>query len=350
MTAVPRLRLALAGLSHDHVFWLLRHLDHPDVEVVGIYEPDRRLAEAYAARFGFSMDLVHRDLPALLEAARPAAVAAFNPIAHHLAVVEACAPRGVHVMVEKPLAVSLDHAQRMAELARRHGIHLLTNFETSWYASTYAAYRMAVSEGQFGAIRKIVVHDGHSGPLERGCSEAFLAWLTDPVLNGGGAIVDFGCYGAGLVPWLMGGALPRSAAALTQTLKPQVYPRVDDEANILLAYPGAAAIIQGSWNWPVGRKDIELYGETGYVIAQDATHLRVGLAEPGNPRQSREETRVLEPLSDPRSDPFSYLAAVVSGRLAVEPGGLYSLENNLLAVRILDAARESARTGRRVDF
>jgi predicted dehydrogenase len=67
---------------------------------------------------------------------------------------------------------------------------------------------MAIDEGGFGAIRKVVVHDGHSGPVEIGCNAEFVAWLTDPVRNGGGAVVDFGCYGANLITWLMGGAEP----------------------------------------------------------------------------------------------------------------------------------------------
>lgn len=343
-----RIRICIAGLNHDHVFWILRNLNHPDVEVVGFYEPDRDLAENYAGQFGFSMSKVYADLPAMLEAQKPVAVAAFNPIFNHLQVVEACAPRGIHVMVEKPLAVNSEHAGKMAALAREHSIQLLTNFETSWYASTYAAYEQVIKEKRIGEIRKIVVHDGHFGPQKIGCTKAFLAWLTDPVLNGGGAIVDFGCYGAGLVPWLMGGKLPMSVTAVTQTLQPHIYPKVDDEANIILTYPRAVAIIQGSWNWPVGRKDMELYGETGSVIASDATHLRIKAQDKENPRRTQEEDVLLEPLSDPRSDPFSYLAGVVRGQISVEPGSLYSLENNLSVVAILDAARESARTGRSV--
>jgi predicted dehydrogenase len=346
-----RVRICIAGLNHDHVFWILRNLKHADVDVVGFYEPNRELAESYAERSGFSMSQVYDDLPAMLDTLKPVAVAAFNPIFEHLKVVEACAPRGIHVMVEKPLAVNGEHAAKMAALAHQYGIQLLTNFETSWYASTYAAYDAVVKENRIGKIRKIVVHDGHFGPKELGCTPAFLAWLTDPVLNGGGAVIDFGCYGAGLVPWLMGGEMPVSVTAVTQTLKPDVYPKVDDEANIILSYPHAVAIIQGSWNWPVGRKDMEIYGETGYVLAPDATHLRVRVRTPRENddfRPPQEESTTLEPLQDPRADPFAYLAGVMRGQIVVEAGGLYSLENNLKVVRILDAARESARTGRSV--
>ncbi len=343
----PRTRIAIAGLNHGHVSWIMGNLNHHDVEVAAIYEPDRELVERFSDRFHFPMRIVFSDLNEMLASAQPSAVAAFNPIAEHLKVVEACAPLKIHVMVEKPLAVNMEQAARMADLVRQYGIHLLTNFETSWYASTYAAYEKVVIKKEVGDIRKIVVRDGHQGPQEIGVGPEFLTWLTDPVLNGGGAIVDFGCYGAGLIPWLMQGELPQSVTAVAQTLKPDVYPKVDDEANIILAYPHAVGIIEGSWNWPIGRKDMEIYGQSGSVLAPDATHLVIQKRGEGRGKVTT-KNETLEKLTDPRADPFSYLAGVVSGKITVEPGSLYSLENNLKVVRILDAARESALTGRTV--
>jgi predicted dehydrogenase len=311
--------------------------------VVGFWEPDRALAQRCAAQFRFPLERVYSDLEMMLDALKPEAVCAFGSIYDHLRVVEACAPRKIHVMVEKPLAVSLEHAEKMAGLARAHGIHLITNYETNWYASTYAAQRMAVVEGALGPIRKVVVHDGHFGPVEIGCSAEFLAWLTDPVLNGGGAVVDFGCYGANLITWLMGGAEPLTVTAVLQTLKPAVYPRVDDDATVILTYPHMQGIIQGSWNWPVGRKDMEIYGQNGYVVAVDDRTLRVRLRG-----DSSEKMLSLPPAPERVSDPFNYLAAVVRGLEPVVPGNLWSLENGLSVVRILDAARLSAREGRTV--
>jgi predicted dehydrogenase len=336
-------RTAIAGLSHGHVIWILRKWQRSDMEIVGFWEPDRALAERYAERFGFPLELVYSDLDAMLDATKPEAVCAFGSIYEHLQVVEACAPRKIHVMVEKPLAVSLEHAERMAALARAHGIHLITNYETTWYASTYAAHRMAVAEAALGPIRKVVVHDGHFGPVEIGCNAEFLAWLTDPVLNGGGAVVDFGCYGACLITWLMGGQEPESVTAILQTLKPDVYPRVDDEATIIVTYPDAQGIIQGSWNWPVGRKDMEIYGARGYLVAVDELTMRMRMRG-----DAAEQTISLPPAPDVVRDPFSYLVAVVRGAEVVTPGNLWSLENALSAVKILDAARLSAREGRTV--
>lgn len=344
MTTPNPVRMAIAGMSHGHVYWIMKNWRRADLELVGISEPDAALADQFAAQFGYPREQIYSDLEAMLDAVRPEAVCAFGSIFEHLVVVEACAPRGIHVMVEKPLAVSEEHARRMADLARGAGIHLITNYETTWYASTYEAKRL-VEQGELGPVRKVVVHDGHEGPVEIGCNAEFLAWLTDPVLNGGGAVVDFGCYGANLTTWLMGGAEPESVTAVLQTLKPAVYPRVDDEATIILTYPQAQGIVQGSWNWPIARKDMEVYGQQGYAVAVDATHMRVRLNE-----KVDELGYELPPAPVPVSDPFAYFVAVVRGVEIVTPGNLWSLENGLTVVRILDAARRSAREGRTVSL
>jgi predicted dehydrogenase len=193
-----------------------------------------------------------------------------------------------------------------------------------------------------GGLRKLVVHDGHQGPKEIGVNAEFLEWLTDPVRNGGGALMDFGCYGANLVTWLMKGERPTSVTAVTQQLKPEVYPRVDDEATIVLTYPKAQAIIQASWNWPYNRKDMEVYGTQGYVVA-DRNGIKV------KPSPSKEEVQETVPARPrPYNDPFAYLAAVVRGEITVADADLSALPNNLAVVEILEAAKQSAKEGRRI--
>jgi predicted dehydrogenase len=335
------LRLGIAGLTHSHVHGLLGR-GGTDVRIVGIAEPNRELAERYARRYGLDRALLFPSLPAMLDAVEPEAVAAFGSTDEHRAVVEACAPRGIHVMVEKPLAFDRGEALAMQALAERHGIQVLTNLETTWYPSVHAA-RALVQEGAIGEIRKVVVHDGHRGPKEIGVDPEFLAWLTDPVRNGGGALTDFGCYGANLVTWLMGGQAPLAVTAVTQQVKPAIYPRVDDEATIVLAYPRAQAVLLASWNWPVGRKDMEVYGERGYLLVPDRATVRLRRDE-----SSPEESPAPPPLPPAARDPFACLASVVRGEVRVEPTDLSALANNVTVARILDAARESARTGRTV--
>ena len=338
------LRLGVAGLTHGHVGWILGREDLGDVEIVGIAEADEDLAGQYAERYGFDLSLVYPSLEEMLEKTRPEAVAAFNSIAEHRGVVEACAPRGIHVMVEKPLAFVREDARQMAALARQHGIHLLTNYETTWYPANHEAFRRA-DAGELGTLRKIVVRDGHSGPKEIGVGPAFLEWLTDPKMNGGGALIDFGCYGANIATRFMKNVRPDSVTAVTRQFKPDIYSRVDDEATILLDYPGTQVIIQASWNWPFSRKDMDVYGATGYLRQITSTEMELKASA-----RDAVQRYQLEELPHAIHDPFAYLAALVRGSIEPEPLDLSGLENNLLVVDILDAARLSARTGQTVDM
>src|SRR5437867_7811002 len=269
------LRVALAGLVHGHAFGFFDQFQRrTDMQVVGIAEADPQLRGQFAKRFGLQPGIFFSDLEEMLKKTHPQAVLAYTNTYDHRQVVEICAKHGVPVMMEKPLAVSAEEAHAMAEAARKGKIQVLVNYETSWYRSNHAAYDL-VHEKAIGDIRKIVVHDGHSGPKEIGVGPEFLAWLTDPKLNGGGALFDFGCYGADLATWLMDGQRPQTATAVTQQIKPDIYSRVDDEATIVLTYPKAQAIFQASWNWPFDRKDMEVYGQTGYVITDRRDDVRV---------------------------------------------------------------------------
>jgi scyllo-inositol 2-dehydrogenase (NADP+) len=336
-------RFAIFGLSHDHAGGFIpRAKDRTDIQLVGIIEPREDLVSRYAERFHLDRTLFYPSLEALLARTNIQAVATFTSTFEHRHVVELCAAKGLHVMMEKPLAVNMEHARAMESAATRAGVQLIVNYETTWYPGNQAAYDLVHQEHALGELRKVVVHDGHRGPKEIGCSAAFLEWLTDPKLNGGGALTDFGCYGADLITWLMQGQRPTSVLAVTQHFKPDVYPKVEDEATILLTYPGAQGIIQASWNWPFDRKDMEVYGASGYVLVPRSDLLRVRTPK------SAEKEAVPAALSGRNADPLSYLSAVVRGE--IKPSGLSSLPVNLVVTEILDAARESARTGKRVNL
>ncbi|MFD2570358.1 Gfo/Idh/MocA family protein [Spirosoma soli] len=337
------LRVGVIGLVHTHVHGILnkafKQANQSDIEIVGIAEPNRELAERYAKQYRFPISLVYPSVEQMLDKAKPEAVTDFGRIIDHLQTVKICAPRGIHVMVEKPLAVSYDQAKQMEALALKHKIQLLTNYETTWYGSNHKAYALANTDKAIGDLRKIVVHDGHQGPKEIGVTSEFLDWLTDPVANGAGALFDFGCYGANLSTWLMHNQRPLSVLAVTQQIKPDIYPKVDDEATIILTYPKTQTIIQASWNWPFARKDMEVYGQTGYVNTLDGTRMRIRLKD-----DKTERSTEARPTDAPASDPFSYLARLLHGE--TKPDELTSLENNMIVVEILDAARQSAKTGK----
>jgi predicted dehydrogenase len=336
-------RVAVAGITHGQVGWILRR-NKPDITLVGIYEPDNELALRLTKQYKLSPTLIYNDLGKMLDAIKPEAVVAFGSVYEHMAVVEACAPRGINVMVEKPLAATLKQALRMESLVKKYHIQLLTNFETSWYPTTVKTYELVNDSNYIADIKKVVIHDGHQGPKEIGVSKEFLNWLTDPVQNGGGALMDFGCYGANLMTYLMKGQQPVSVLAVTQQFKPDIYPKVDDEATIVVTYPTAQCIIQASWNWPFGRKDLEVYGTKGYIIAANNSTLRLR-AQPDSVEHTRKFTTNDVAVYE---DPFAYLADVIRNKIQVPQNGLYSLSTNVTAMRILEAAKESAKTGKTI--
>ncbi|MEE2771527.1 MAG: Gfo/Idh/MocA family oxidoreductase [Bacteroidota bacterium] len=334
-------RIAIAGLSHGHVHWVFNREGKNDIEIVGIYEEDEALAKKFQENYDLAPSLFYTDLDEMLKKTKPEAVSAFGAISEHLPVVEAAAPKGIHVMVEKPLAFDYEEALNIEKLAKENNIKVITNFETSWYSSNQYVWKL-LQDGKLGAVRKVWVNDGHEGPKEIGVGEDFLGILVDPEKNGAGALVDFGCYGANLMTWLMKGEKPVSVTAITNQNKPEIYKNVDDEATIILQYPKAQCVIQASWNWPFSRKDMTVYGTKGFATAKDATTVIERLDA-----KSSEEIKSLEPRPEPYADPFSYLAAVVQEK--IDPSeGLYGLPINLTVAQILDAAIRSAQTGKTI--
>lgn len=347
-TAVPLddqkagpLRVVIAGLVHGHADGFFSGaVKRTDIEIVGIEEPDRALFDLYAKKYGLDAKLYHVDLEEMIAATKPQAVLAYTNTFDHRKVVEICAKHGVAVMMEKPLAVSAEDAHAIAKMATEAKIPVLVNYFTTWEPSRHGAYGVAHG-GSIGEVRKMVAHDGHMGPKEIGVGPEFLGWLTDPQLNGAGALYDFGCYGVDFMTWVMNGERPLTVTAVTQHIKPDVYPKVEDEATIILTYPKAQGIVQASWNWPFGRSDVEVYGTGGEVITGGRDGLVV--RKSGESQAQQVKAPALQP---PQDDELRYLRAVVVDKW--KPSGPGSLEINVAVAEVMDAARESARTGKTV--
>lgn len=338
-TAQERLTVAVAGLSHDHVHTLLRAYQQQTVQILGIAENNGALVTRYQKHYELPDSLFFKTVSEMLQVIHPDVVLAYNAISEHVEVAEVCLPLKVPLMVEKPLAINNEQARRIAQLAATYRTPVFTNYETTWYDSNQTLKQL-VEGGDIGTLKKIMVKDGHQGPKEIGCSEDFLNWLTDPEKNGGGALIDFGCYGANLMTWLMNGERPVAVTAVTRQLKPEVYPLVDDDATIILEYKhGVTGVIQASWDWPYSIKDLHVYGESTSLHAVDpGTLLRYS-----SPR--KQESSPL--MTTYFNDHLAYLRALLNGD-ADGTNDLSSLSNNLIVVEILQAARESAACGKRI--
>ena len=335
-------RVAIVGLEHGHVAGFLHAFPQQhDVELVAIVDAVPALRDKYEQEFHLEHALFFSKLDDAIAVTHPQALLVYTPISEHRWAIEQAGAHNLDVMVERPLSLSLSDALAIRKSSREHHIQVLVNYETTWYASNHLVYDIA-QKGRLGDLRKVVVHDGHQGPQEIGVQPEFLEWLTDPAQSGAGALYDFGCYGADLMTWLMHGEAPLSVTAVAQADKPDKYPRVDDDATIVLGYPHAQAVLMPSWNWPYSRKDMEVYGTKGYAIAVNSTQVRTRFSE-----KAPDETMTAPALTPPEDTSLHYLAAVVRGELKPQ-GDLTALDTNVVVMQILDAARESARTGKTV--
>jgi len=339
-SAQKPIRVCVAGLNHDHAHGILRRYKDGTVDIVGIAEPNKELWVKYGKLYHIPDSLFFSDLKQMVLLKKPDAVLGYNAVANHVDIVVICAPLHIPVMVEKPLAATLSQAKRIEDLANKYHIKVLTNYETTWYSSNLSIYN-TVAAGTIGPIKKMIAHDGHQGPKEIGCSKEFLSWLTDPVLNGAGPLNDFGCYGADLMTWMMHGEKPIAVTAIARHYKPAIYPKVEDDATVIVEYSGATGQIEASWNWPFGIKDFEVFGETGYLHALDTSHIVSRM------RENIKGTQTAGPLPAPINDPIIYLTAVLHNQL---PGtdDLSSLKYNMIVMEILDAAKRSINAGKRI--
>ena len=337
----PPLRLAVIGLDHGHVEGVLWNAtSRDDLTIVGIYDPNYALFVKYQDKYNLDPDLFYADLDRMLDETQPEAASVMTPISRHLDVVEACAPRGIHTLLEKPLAYTFDDAIQMRILGATHKVHVLTNYETSWYASVRETKRM-IDSGEAGTPTRFVFRHGHKGPIEIGCSEEFVNWLTDPEFNGSGALVDFGCYGANIMTWIMGRP-PISVTATTKHIKPDLYPKATDDATIILRYPDATAVIQASWAWTHDNKEMDVHATKMSIHAAKWDALEVRL-----PDSPREQVTPM-PKPDHLADEWTYFRSLIRGECEIDP--LSSAENNVYVAAILGAAIESARTGETVNI
>jgi predicted dehydrogenase len=340
-----RTRLAVVGLDHDHVWGLLKDMpEEPNAELVAIADPHPELVAKAKAQVPASVKF-YSDYVQMLDEAKPEAVFVTTSNDRHLEILKECAKRHIHYSTEKPLAANGAQAREMETTARDAHIKLMVNYWNAWVAPTYGLYRR-VKAGEIGPVQKLTVQYGHPGPKEIGVSKQFADWLYDPVKNGGGALIDFGCYGAEWAVWLKG--RPSRVYAYTLKLKTEQHNRVDDDATILLEYPDAVALLQASWDWPYDKGQVEVFGPKGSLLATGNVLLqRTAKSRAAAPTLAGEPLP-LGPLPHEKSDPVSYLVDCIRNNKPIEDP--LAAELNVGVVEILDAAKESIRTGKAVSL
>lgn len=330
--------IAFVGLRHSHCWRQLENIKTQAhaIELVGIAESIPTLvAEAKKVH---PDQYFTDDYKKLVEERKPDIVWAFVENNRHLEILEYMAPRGIHVIFEKPLASSLEEAKKMRALAAKYDVQVMTNYQMAWWPTNQEIKRQA-DAGAIGKVWRMHGIVGHGGPGSEGPRhETFFNWLTDPVKNGAGALVDFGCYNALWALWIKG--RPESVYARVDHVQPERFPKVEDNSVMVLGYPDGVGIFEGSWDLPRSFQDLELFGREGSLyMTHDAVTLRGG---------RRGDAKQIEPTALPaeRLDPLLYMADVVANHKKVD--NIMALDINVGAVEILDAAKESIATGKPV--
>jgi predicted dehydrogenase len=334
--AAQETRIAVIGLVHSHVWGHLgRMIKGEPATLAGIAEPNPELA-AEARKMGAADALIFSDYKKMLDQTKPQIVWAFVENNRHLEIVEACAPRKIHVMFEKPLAATYKQALAIRALARKHGIQVLTNYQMAWWPANYTAKRLADADeiGKVWRVRGIV---GHGGPGSQGArNKYFFDWLTDPDKNGAGALMDFGCYNALWSLWYLG--RPDSVYAHVNQLRPETFPKVEDNSTMILSYKNGVALVEGSWDLPRSFQDLEVFGLRGSLYMVNG---KVEL------RRGRETQEVpLDPLPPERAEPIAFLINAMRSGKPIE--GLTAMDINVGVTEIIEAAKMSVKTGRAV--
>src|SRR5690348_7229467 len=338
-------RLAIIGLDHDHVWGLLKNFaGEPNAELVAIADPHPALVDQAKSKVPANVKF-YADYIQMLNEVKPDGVIVTTENDRHLEILRECAKRHIHYSTEKPMATTAGDAREMERLANQAGIKVMVNYWNAWVAPTHELYRR-VKDNHVGPIQKIIVQYGHQGPKEIGVSKYFADWLYDPVKNGGGAIMDFGCYGAEWAVWLKG--RPSRVSAVTQKLKVDQHNAVDDDATIVLDYPDGTVIIEASWDWPYNMGQVQVFGPKGSLLATARDLFRRSPSDSVAKVGLEGERVALDTRIHETSNPISYFVDCIRNNKPIEDP--LSMKLNVQVMEILDAARESARTGKQQEL
>jgi predicted dehydrogenase len=349
LAALPALaqpyKVAVIGLIHSHEgSYVPRMARSEQIKLVGIAETIPELVQQAKERQGAKDVPFFDDYKKMLDETKPDFVWAFVENNRHLEILKECAPRHIHVIYEKPLASTYKDALAMAELAKKYNVKVMCNYQMAWWPANQMA-RDEVEKGTVGKPWRLHGIVGHGGPGSTGPGKYFFDWLTDPVKNGAGALMDFGCYDALWSLWYMG--RPESVYADVIHLRPETFPKVEDSATMVFKYKNGISVFEGSWDLPRSFQDLEIFGNTAGPdgsLTRGSVYMTQQKVELRNGRETRD--LALAPLAAEKTDPISFMVDAIRNNKPLE--GITALDINVGVVELIEAAKESIRTGRAV--
>jgi predicted dehydrogenase len=232
----------------------------PEAEVVAVYTRDAQRAEAFARKHGIAR--YFSDLRQAITQSGCEVVDICLPNFLHAQAVLAAAAAGKHVIIEKPLCLTLEEADQIIAACKAANRKLMYAEELC-FAPKYERVRKLVREGAIGEIYHLRQCEKHSGPHSD--------WFYNAEQSGGGALMDMGCHGLAWFRWMLGGR-PKALSVYAQMqggLLHKGRTRVEENSLCIVEFEsGAIGVAENSWAKHGGMDDrVEVYGKGGVVYA-----------------------------------------------------------------------------------
>ena len=358
-------RIGIVGFAHMHVNNVAQRFGaHPQAELVACADTVPVIPELRDAPYTRGWNLQHaitdlgvgtshEDYREMLAKEQLDIAICCSENARHPEVVEACAAAGVHVCVEKPMARSLSDALRMARAAKAGGITLVVNWPVAWSPAERLAKEL-IDAGEIGRVLEVKWRGGHTGPLGPGATHEGIEQEADAMTakelaatwwhqvdTGGGAMVDYCCYGSMLARWYIG--TQATAAIGMKGNLASGWCGADDNAAMIVRFPGAMGLFEASWTTRehgVAHGPI-VYGTAGTLVVEKGAEGQVVRIERG-----KGETGVYRP--DPLPPGRDQIAGEYIHHLETgEPlHPVLERDFNVEVMAILDAGLRSACSGK----
>lgn len=336
------LRVGVLGMTHDHIWGNLRELNESSLgTLVAAADPNEELRER--AQQEMNCPEVFASYEEMLDSVKLDAVYIFGDNLTGVELAIMAAEAGLHIMVEKPMASTVEGANHMLAAARRAGVSLMINWPFAWWPQLQHAIRM-VENGELGQVFQTKYRSAHAGPKELGCTPYFYNWLHDADLNGAGAMMDYCCYGTALARTILGQP-SRVTGTLAHCAKD--YITLDDNAIIVMQWPRALAISEASWT-QIGHLTsyhAAIYGTKGTLVVEPRDTGRLLLAT------EEHEDGIVVDVPTPEAgmrNASDYFLTRISQGLPID--GLCSAEVGRDAQEILTAGLLSSQEGQAISL
>lgn len=243
----------VVGVGFDHMHMgdqLSTVLEHAGAEIVGVSDTDAQRMGRVCDDLGIPVEVQFTDIDECLDVAEPDVVIVCSTTAEHVTWVEKLAPRGVHILLEKPFARSLAEADRMIVAMNGAERILSVNWPLAWYASHRTTARL-IADGAVGDVVEVHYYDGNRGPLlhlhgkkeiDPGETEQQEWWYSRAA--GGGSLLDYLGYGVTLATWFRNGELPSAVTAVEHV--PEGL-EVDVHSVVIASYERGLSTFQTRW-------------------------------------------------------------------------------------------------------